>query len=40
VKRDPTIVDSEHFDRDDNAGDDNEETGAGDDNADPAKIYK
>ncbi|GJS83470.1 hypothetical protein Tco_0750011 [Tanacetum coccineum] len=29
-------VDSEHFDRDDNAGDDNEETGAGDDNADPA----
>ncbi|GJX81095.1 hypothetical protein Tco_0329244, partial [Tanacetum coccineum] len=33
-------VDSEHFDRDDNAGDDNEETGAGDDNADPAEIYK
>ncbi|GJT00712.1 retrovirus-related pol polyprotein from transposon TNT 1-94 [Tanacetum coccineum] len=27
------------FDRDDNAGDDNEETGAGDDNADPAEIY-
>ncbi|GJX60742.1 hypothetical protein Tco_0292132 [Tanacetum coccineum] len=25
-------VDSEHFDRDDNAGDDNEETGVGDDN--------
>ncbi|GJV60796.1 hypothetical protein Tco_1466896 [Tanacetum coccineum] len=33
-------VDSEHFDRDDNAGDDNEETGAGDDNVDPAEIYK
>ncbi|GKE88334.1 hypothetical protein Tco_1565809, partial [Tanacetum coccineum] len=32
-------VDSEHFDRDDNAGDDNEETGVGDDNADLAKIY-
>ncbi|GJS49804.1 hypothetical protein Tco_0599925 [Tanacetum coccineum] len=32
-------VDSEHFDRDDNAGDDNEEIGAGDDNADPAEIY-
>ncbi|GJV25806.1 hypothetical protein Tco_1378501 [Tanacetum coccineum] len=28
-------VDSEHFDRDDN-----EETGAGDDNADPSEIYK
>ncbi|GKF29474.1 hypothetical protein Tco_0095816 [Tanacetum coccineum] len=26
-------VDSEHFDRDDNVGDDNEETGAGDDNS-------
>ncbi|GKF44816.1 hypothetical protein Tco_0131368 [Tanacetum coccineum] len=33
-------VDSEHFDRDDNTGDDNEETGAGDDNVDPAEIYK
>ncbi|GKE68170.1 hypothetical protein Tco_1526242 [Tanacetum coccineum] len=33
-------VDSEHFDRDDNARDDNEETGAGDDNVDPAEIYK
>ncbi|GJR73944.1 hypothetical protein Tco_0086309 [Tanacetum coccineum] len=32
-------VDSEHFDRDDNARDDNEETGAGDDNVDPAEIY-